>query len=141
MRYNEKPVEEVPEVAAYLEAESRLQAFKDTHAEIFEEMEQLAEMVNSARQDAEQVCRSREISCGPFELYQYQAKLNADKLRDALGTEAFLNHGGRIEKKEIATFERRKFDALLASNTITEEVADQCYVKAPRFHIPDPVVV
>ena len=72
---------------------------RNQYKDVFEQYEVLVEDHNSKLEQAEKVVRAQEVTCGPFELYQWQTKYKAEALYDAVGREQFLTGLGVIGRR------------------------------------------
>lgn len=140
-RLNDVPVESIPEVAAYQDAKARYDAFRAANPEFFQYLDALQEELNQKLQAADKTVRARNVSCGDFELYQFQTKYNAEELLQALGRDRFLQVGGTMTTQTVYGVESARVDAAIACGDIPAEVAERVRIKSPRFHKPDPLVV
>jgi len=140
-RLNDTPTESVPEVAAYQEVRARYAAFRDANPEFFQYLDALQEEMNQKLQAADKAVRSREISCGDFELYQYQTKYVAEELLQAMGRDRFLQVGGTMTTQTVYGVEKARVEAAIKCGDIPANVAERVRIKSPRFHSPDPLVI
>lgn len=140
-----KPTIEVKEeselacVEDFVEADKKVQAFKDKHPKIFEEYRTLVEQRNALLQAAEKVVRSMKVSCGPFELYQQAVKIDTTKLFEELGRDGFLEAGGTIETRPVYEIDPTVFETNVIRKIIPDEVAKEVVEYAPRYHMPKPI--
>lgn len=132
------PEEELACIVEYNDAQKDLQAFKEKHKDIFSEYATLVEKRNALLETAEKVVRAMKVSCGPFELYQYRTEINATRLFEELGKDAFIAAGGVIGAVTTYSIEPPVFDASVARNLIPEEVATDAEVvkTSPSYHVP-----
>jgi hypothetical protein len=135
------PVEDVPEVATFEEAKQRLVDFKEKHAKVFHDFEMIVAKYNASLEQAEKVVRAKEVSCGPFELYQHQTKYDPVKLYEELGREDFLAMGGEIGKTTTYSIDKTNFETRVARGDIPQEVAEAVTAHSPRYHIPDKIIL
>ena len=141
LRLNDTPVEAVPEVAEYQEVRARYAAFRSANPEFFQYLDALQEELNQKMQAAEKVVRAREISCGDFELYQFQTKYSPEELLQALGRDKFLQVGGTMTTQTVYGVEKARLEAAIRCGDIPAEVAARVVIKSPRFHKPEPLVI
>ncbi len=132
---------EVPEVVEFLDAQDAIQAFKAEHPEVFEQLSQLVERYNTALEQADKACRSREVSSGPFNLYQFTTKYNAEALFNAVGRDAFLAMGGKLETVTQFSVDRGRLEACIAQGKLPNEVVAHVRKETPNFHEPDKLAV
>lgn len=130
---------EIREVAEFQEAEDRIKAFKDKHVKIFEQFEQLAAEYNQKLEAAEKGVRLRGVSCGSFDLYQWQTTYDAKALYDAVGREKFLQLGGILSTQTVYDVDRGHVGAAVNSGQISDEVIGVFVKNSPRYHKPDKV--
>jgi hypothetical protein len=128
----------VEEVLVTFEA---MKAFKEAHKAIFETFGALAEKYNTAVENAEKVVRAKAVSCGPFDLYQFTVKYDAQKLHDEIGREDFLKVGGKIETSTIYTVDKATIEMSIARQAIPPEVAEAIVKNSPSYHKPEKVVL
>lgn len=132
---------EVPEVVEFIDAEGALSDFKEEHAAVFDQLAQLVERRNTALEAAEKVCRSSEVSCGPFDLYQFSTKYDAEALYNAIGRDKFLEMGGKLDTKTVYELDKGRFEACVSQNKVAAEVVAQVRKETPNFHKPEKLVV
>lgn len=130
-------VNEVFEVEVYLDTKKRIEDFKRRHAPIFEELALLIEEHNAALQQAEQHVRGREIKCGPFDLYQYQTRINAEKLHDAIGRNEFLKLGGVIGTQATYDIDKKALEAKIAQGLVPPSAVSAAVKVTPMYHVPE----
>ncbi|KPJ84926.1 MAG: hypothetical protein AMS18_16455 [Gemmatimonas sp. SG8_17] len=130
---------EIPEVATYMEIRASLEGFKESNREVFEAFDTLVQAHNTALEAADKVVRAREISCGPWEYYQQQQKIDVDGLYDALGREKFLSIGGQLKTITTRDVDKTKLNSAITRGDIPEKVVDTVITLAPRYHAPKPI--
>jgi hypothetical protein len=108
---------EVSEVIEFLDAQDALQAFKEENAAVLEQLAALSERYNTALEQAEKVCRSREVGCGPIDLYQFSVKYNASALFNAVGRDQFLVLGGETKTVTEYSLDKGRFEAAVEEGT------------------------
>jgi hypothetical protein len=135
------PAAEVPAVVEFLDAQDAINAFKQENADIFEQLNALVERYNTALQQADQVCRTQQISSGPFDLYQFSTKYDAEKLFAAVGRDQFLQLGGKLENKVVYDVDRGRLEACIAQGKLTETIVEEVRKETPNFHKPSPLAV
>jgi len=126
------------EVGAFEEVQRELEYFKMQHSDVIEHLEHLIERHNTLLQAAEQACRSRGMSDGPFQLFSSYYKYKAEVLYDELGREDFLKVGGSIETISAYKLDKAKFEALAAQNIIPEPVVQAARELVMKYRAPDP---
>lgn len=132
---------ELKEVVEFLDAQDALNTFKEEYAEVFEQLSALAERYNSTLEQAEQACRTRKVTCGPFNLYQFVTRYDANALHDAVGRDQFLAIGGKIETQTVYDVDKGRLEASIAQKKISEEVVNQVRKETPNFHKPNILVI
>jgi hypothetical protein len=135
-RHNNTPIEEIPEVAEFENAKIMLERFREVHAPIFEQYTEIVDIYNSRLEAADKAVRSREVSCGSWELYQKQTTYDADALYDALGMEHFMEVGGTLNTVTKRDIDKTKFRAAIARNAVPPEVVEAISSISPRYHAP-----
>jgi hypothetical protein len=136
MPKNEVPVDSIPEVKAYEDAKEMLEAYISSKQTIFTTYFQLMDTLRQKRQAADQVVRAREVSCGDWDLYQFQTKVDAEIMYNALGMEAFLRLGGSTETQTIYDADKAKIEAAVSRGDISKELGEKILVRSPRYHAP-----
>lgn len=126
-----------PEVAAYLEAKDRLDAFRDEHASVLQTFAVLAERHNAALETADKAARARGVSSGPFVAFSVQTRYDLDLLAARLGPAKWQALGGRFEQRAI--LERDRLDALLATDAIPDALVVEARSETLAYHKPKPV--
>ena len=115
----------------------KLDEFKAEHADIFEMYESLVQENNDKLEKAEKIVRAHEVTCGPFVLYQWQKKFDAEKLYDAVQRDEFLRLGGKIETIPVYTIDKNIFEAKMAQSAIPPQVLEVVVKVSPRYKAPD----
>ena len=135
------PESAIPEVAAFVEAQERLQRLQDAYPEIFVQFKQLAEDYNQALEAADKAVRAQKVSCGPFSLMSVTTKYDAEKLYEEVGREAFLKFGG-IEKS-VTKYEvdKGRLEAAIAANAVPAKVVEDVRDISPRYKKPEKIVL
>lgn len=139
MSYNKKEISEIPEVAAFEESKQMLEAFKTRYIQIFESYEHLVADANQKLEAADKVVRAKEISCGDWDLYQYQTKVDAEALFNALGMDKFLQVGGKTTTKTVYDADKARIEASAARGDISKNIATDVLKQSPRYHAPKSV--
>ena len=140
-RYQDTPVNTIPEVAAFEDVRQRLAAFKEANKAFFDYLDALSEEYNQKLEAADKAVRARGVSCGEFELYQYNTKYNPELLYQYLGRDRFLEVGGKIIQQTVYDVDKGLVDAAIASKTIPENIAGEVRKKEARYHKPDKAVL
>jgi hypothetical protein len=136
---NQKDISEIQEVREFVSAQAALAEFKEQNAPVFEQFEHLAETYNQRLEAAEKICRANAISCGPFEMYQTQTKIDGQALHNAVGRENFVTIGGEINTKVEYKVDKARFEAAVARGLVTQPVIDRVVSVSPRYHMPGKV--
>jgi hypothetical protein len=132
---------DIPEVVDFLDAKDALEAFKESNAALFEELSHLVERYNTALQSADKAVRSREATCGPWNLYSFSTKYDAETLYNALGRDKFLEVGGTIGSKTVYDIDKGRLEAAIAQRRIAQELVESVRKVSPSYHAPKPVVL
>ena len=133
--------ETIPEVVDFIDADAALREFKEEHGELFEQLALLSERRNAALEQAEKVCRAREVSCGPFNLYQFAVKYDATALFDLVGRTKFLELGGSINSVPEYTIDKGRLEAVIAQGKLPDDVVKAVRKETPNFHKPEKLVL
>lgn len=128
---------EVPEVIAFIEMQDTLREFQEEHKEVFEPYAALVEQYNTALEAAAQTCKVREISVGPFDLYQFTTKYDPEKLFNAVGRDTFLQIGGKLDTQTVYTLDKGRFEACVMQNKVPADVVAEVRKETPNFHKPE----
>lgn len=132
---------EVPEVVNFVDAQEAVELFKQQHADIFKTFAELTERYNATLEQADQVCRQRGVSSGPFNLYQFSTKYDAEALYNAVGKDRFLDLGGKIETVTQYSVDKGKLEASIAQQKLDSSVVASVRKETPSFHKPDKIVL
>jgi hypothetical protein len=141
VRHNDVDSSKVPEVAAFENAKSNLQAFKQANQAFFLVLDGLLEAYNTTREDAEKAVRGLGVSCSDFEFYQKTTTVNADALYAAVGHDAFLSAGGTITNKVVYKIDPKKLQLAAEKRLIPKDVVDEVIKVTPNYHVPPPMVL
>jgi len=128
--------EELKKVNHFLEIQDRIEDFKEKHKAVFEQFEELVQEYNTALEDAEKEVRLRGVNCGPFVVCGEQTQVNVDKLYDELGENNFLTVGGTLETKRVLSVDKKRFAAMVDSNSIPKEVVETCFSRSLKYKVP-----
>jgi hypothetical protein len=140
-KIEELPEADVPEVIEFLDAQDAVKAFKEEHAAVFEQMGQLVERYNAALQQADQACRAKQVSCGPFILKHFSTKYDAEKLFNAVGRDQFLQWGGKLDTKTVYEVDRGRLEAIIAQGKLPATTVEEVRKETPNYHKPDALVI
>lgn len=131
----------VPEVIEFLDAQGTLEDFKQEHVVVFKMLEELVDRYNTALEQADKVCRANQVSCGPFDLYQFSTKYDAEALYNAVGRDKFLEVGGKIETQTVYDLDKGRLEACVAQKKVPEDVLTHVRKETPSYHKPAKLVV
>lgn len=134
-------ISEIPEVIEFVDAQEELQLFQQEHAAIFTKLAQLADRYNTSLEQADKVCRARGVSCGPFDLYQFSTKYDAEALYNAVGRDKFLELGGKIEQVTQYAVDKGKLEASIAQRKVEGDIVDRVRKETPNYHKPEKVTL
>jgi hypothetical protein len=132
---------DIPEVADFIDADDRVKEFKEQYKDVFEQYEQMVSERNDKLEAAEKIVRAHKVTCGPFVLYQYQTKYNAQALYDAVGRDDFLKLGGNIQTVPKYEIDKKAFEAMVAQKKIAPTVVEAVVEISPRYKCPDKLSV
>lgn len=130
---------EVPEVRRFLEAQSRINDFKEKHQPLLKELGVLVEEYNASLEDADKTLRAGLLSSGPFDLFSVKRTYNAEKLYNELGEEDFIKMGGTMKKVTKYELNQALFEAMAERGSVPEEVVEAVRKVTPNFHKPDKI--
>jgi len=123
-KFKEVPVDEIPEVIEFLDAQVRLEEFKARHPDLLNELEDLVEDYNQKLQAAEKVVRGKEVNCGPFTQLTPAITYDAERLYNAIGREEFIRLGGIIRQVPEYVIDGKTVEAAILGRRIPKEVAE-----------------
>ncbi len=134
---------EIPEVAEFEEADHMLRTFMEEHKDVFHRYEQLAGQYNQRRQAADKAVRAADVTCGPWNRFSQQIKINWKGLYDYLGgdKEKFMSVGGSISRVTQYTGSREELEVRIASGEIPEEEAEAFRTISGRYKKPDAITL
>lgn len=131
----------LPEVDRFIEAQARLDAFKEKHPQIFKELYELIDEYNEALEAGDKAARSTKNTHGPFIREKLVTKYDAEKLYDALGHDGFLRHGGSITTVSKYTVDKTRFESLVSSKVIPSTLRDDVVTVTPHYKRIDKLVI
>lgn len=134
---NEMPVEEIQEVADFLEADQELEDFIEQHRDVWQRVRELAEQRNTKLEAAASVVRGQNVTCGPFVKLSETLKVDAEKFFEEVGDQNFSNLGGYTETVVTYKVDRERFKAAVARNDIPKEIVDACTKVELRYKAPE----
>jgi hypothetical protein len=129
-------VEQLPEVGQFVNADERVKAFKEVHADLFGEYQQLVNERNTLWQQADQAVRSQAVSCGPWDRYSETVKYDADALYEAVGRDEFLRLGGTIKTVQQRNIDRDHIKVRIEAGELNAEVVDRVRKVTGTYHAP-----
>ena len=132
---------EIAEVSEFIFAQDALKEFKEAHADLFEELEGLVERYNTTLEQADKAVRANKVSSGPFNLYQFTVKYDAEALYNAIGRDRFLDIGGAIQNLPSYSIDRGRLEACIAQNKVPKEVVDTIRTESPAYHAPKKLLI
>ncbi len=138
---NEVPVEEIPEVAAFVEVQARYEKYKEDNPEFFKWLEELSEEYNEKLSVASKIVRARSVSCGPFDRFQTSTTYNAEEMFQILGQNKFLEMGGKEVLQKIRTVDKVRVERYIQSGDIDAESAAVIKKVSPRYRSIEEVKV
>ena len=136
-----KSIEEVPEVMAFEQAKTMLEAFKAQNPTLMNQLQQLVEHYNQTREAADKAVRGLGVGCGDFDLYQHAEKADAEKLLNALGRDQFISVGGSITTRKTAKISAKSVHTAAARGLITQDLQEEVVTKEGRYHTPSEIVL
>lgn len=128
--------QQVQHVLEFVEVSKLLDEYKEQHAAVFDGFNTLAEEYNQKLEAAEKTCRSQNISCGPFELYQVSTSYDAKTLFEILGREKFILVGGKISTQTIYEVDKARIEVSIDQKAIAPELIDHFRNVSPKYHKP-----
>ena len=129
--------EELPALNRFHAVKAQYEGFKAANPGFFDYLHQLQEEYNTALEMAEKEVRSKEVSAGEFELYQYATKYNADALYEAMGHDNFLALGGTMTTQTVYGVDKSRLEAAIKSGDVPPEIAARVRKREPRYHKPE----
>jgi hypothetical protein len=132
---------DIPEVMNFIQAQERIEEFKQMHAEVFTMYDQLADFYNTSLEAAEKICRATQVSCGPFVLKHFATKYDGKKLFEQVGRDKFLELGGTLGSEPTYEIDKARFEAAVAARKVSKEIVEQVRKETPNFTKPDKLVL
>lgn len=130
---SEVAVEEIPEVAAFVEVQARYVKYKEDNPQFFKWLEELSEEYNSKLDAASKAVKAKAVSCGPFNRYQTQTKYDAEEMYQIFGQDKFLSMGGKEELVKKRSLDKAKVERHIKSGDIDEEATALIKKVSPRY--------
>ena len=132
-KLDEVAVEEIAEVAAFVEVQERYLAFKESNPQFFEYLDALTEEYNDKLDAANKAARNRGVSCGPFDKYQTATKYDAEAMYTILGHDKFLEMGGKEELVKKRSLDKKRVEMHISAGNIDKDAAAVIKVVSPRY--------
>lgn len=133
---------DIPEVVDFMDAKDKFESFKEHYADVFAQLEELAQEYNATLEAADKAVRAQQVSCGPFDAFQWSTKYSADTLYDLVGKEKFIEYGGKISTVTQYEVDKSRVESLIATHKIPHKVVEAfrkrspSYRRIPRIEIP-----
>lgn len=138
-KYNEVPVDSIPEVAALEQTKTRMRKFMDDNAQFFQWWSELVEEYNDRLQAADKAVRARGVTCGDIVVGSYQTKYDWDYMYERYGRDEFLERGGKLETIQTKSGDKKRVDLQIDAGKIAKEDAEHIRKKTPKFSTPKPL--
>lgn len=140
-RYNDTPVESIPEVADFEAVKQKYKAFRQANEPFFKYLDELQEQYNQKLEAANKAVRSRNASCSDFHLYNRIIKYNPEAMLTALGREDFLRLGGKETVQTVYSVDKTRAESAITASNIPKHVVDSFRSEEPRYHTPKKLVI
>ena len=133
------PVNQIPEVERYTEAEDKLQQFIEQNQKLMDDLSILVEERNQALQEADEAVRAAcaqygcGINCGPFRFKHFAQRVDFEAMYDALGEEGFTALGGAIKTVPKYTGEKSLVIRAIYNGQVPKEQADMFYKATQNY--------
>lgn len=129
----------IPEVEAFTRIQRELDEFKRANPEFFDQLQHLVDRYNASRDMAERAVRTRQVSCGPFQLTGRPAvSWKWETLYEEMGREWFAaNVSGEIRQVPKYEGDKGKAEALYAAGIIPAEVSEKARLVKASYHKPE----
>lgn len=132
---------EISDVVSFINAKDALEAFVQDNPDVFDQYRELVDRYNATLQAADKAVRGREVTCGPWHLYSYSVRYDAETLYNVVGRDKFLEVGGSIETVTKYDLDKKRLEASLAQRKISEDNVAAIRKDVPSFHAPKPAVL
>lgn len=132
----EVPTDTFPEVTAYLQAKEQLDAWIQANEAIIAPLRHLMEQERTTRQAADKVVRANGVLCGPWKKHRDSVSVDAEKLVDMIGLEAFLSIGGTRETEVKYSLAAKTLDLAKARNLVSEETVQAVKTTSMSYSAP-----
>lgn len=136
----DEPIQNVQEVLAYEQAKEQLQQFITQYQQVFDTYRQLADQYNTTLEAANKAVRGLGVSCGDFDLFQRNDKVDADKLHDSVTREQFIEMGGIVTTVRKVKVDKLRFMTKHAQGNVDQELYDAVVSTEDKYHTPDKLV-
>jgi hypothetical protein len=131
----------IAEVKAFMKAKEALDELRALFPVAFAKLAEIAAVYNTTLDAAAEAVKIRRVSSGPFDLYSYTKKFDAEVLYADVGRQKFAQMGGIIDPREIRDVDKTRFLALIETKVVSPALAAKVLTYAPSFHKPDPIVL
>ena len=130
----------IPEVAAYQDAEEARETFRATHSQVFEQYDALVEDSNQKLEAADKRVRAARITCGAWRVKHKIIKWDFEGLCEYRGRERFLEiPGTTIHTVTAKGGDRARIEAAYAAGTISAEEAEMFRKETVAYAAPKKV--
>ena len=127
------PASSIAQVRAFRRAQKDLAELEAKHPAVFKKLRELATVYNATLEAADHAVRAQRVSCDPFVLDHYAAKVKPSALCEAVGRAEFVRLGGSIGTTETFEIDRKIFDALVARGELGEETVAAAVTYIPHY--------
>lgn len=131
----------IREVQDHLVAKEKLDSLRTTYPGIFEEFEEIVNEYNATLESAAQAVRSRQVTCGPFEILNFKATYNAQALYDAVGRDEFLRLGGSEQTIKQYDVDKKVFDSFVSQGQVPANVESAVITVGPAYKAPKKIIL
>ena len=135
-----EPIQNILEVVEYEQTKTALHQFLQQNQTVFDSYQQLVEMYNTALEAANKAVRAQSVSCGDFDLYQRNDKVDAEALHTAVSREDFLSMGGSVTMTRKVKVDKLRFLTKHAQGEVTDELFNSVVSYEDKYHTPDKLV-
>jgi len=135
-----EPIQNVPEVLEYEQTKAALHQFLEQNQPVFDSYQQLVEMYNTALEAANKSVRALGVSCGDFDLYQRNDKVDEEALHNAVSREDFLSMGGSVIMTRKVKVDKKRFMTRHAQGEVAQELYDAVVSYEDKYHAPNKLV-
>lgn len=139
--------EQVPEVMAFLAAQSELYDFIRQHAAVFDRYAELAEQYNDSLEAADKKLRVlcddqvAGVSCGPFAFKHFTTKYDADALLRSVNNDplAYGRLGGITETIQVNRVDTKMMESLIDRGAVPVDHQRMFVKRVPNYEKPKKV--